>query len=79
MNKDFLKKALIIGIPAGIVSAFAVILIRTLSAGGTYLSHLTSDFGILVFILLPISWVFHLYRREKEKFEAKAREEEKEA
>ena len=76
MNKDFLKKAILVGIPAGLVSALAVVLIRTLSFGGNYFAHLTSDFGIIVLILLPIAWIFHLYKREKEKAELKAAEAE---
>lgn len=76
MNKDFLKRAIIIGIPAGLVSALAVVLIRTLSAGGSYLSHLTSDFGIIAMILLPVAWIFHLYKRQREKAELQAAEAE---
>ncbi len=76
MNKVYLKKAVIIGIPAGLISTLAVVLIRTLSFGGNYFVHLTSEFGVAALILLPIAWVFHLYRREKENAIRKAAEAE---
>ena len=69
MDKAILRKALIVGIPAGIISALLVVGIRTASAGGSYLEHLTSYFGILLLIILPITWVCHTYRQEKQKKE----------
>ena len=65
MNMDYLKKALIRGIPSGLVLALALVLVRMLVSGGTFGGHLSSLYGILLLICFPIAWVLFFYDREK--------------
>ena len=67
MNKENLKKALVRGIPTGVVIALGVILIRTLLNGAGYLENLSSVYGILTLICITVAFVSYFYYAFKKK------------
>ncbi len=67
MDKDRLKKALLCGIPGGLVVALALIGGRTLISGNGFVENLSSLYGILTLICFPIGGVALFYSNQKKK------------
>ena len=69
MNKQYLKKALVRGIPLGVILALAILLVRTLLTDTGFLQNLGSVYGILLLICIPVAWIFYFYNNYKNKGE----------
>ena len=67
MDTENLKKALLQGIPAGLVLALVILGIRTLIGGSPFLDNLKSLYGILSLICFPVALVCYFYYRGQNK------------
>ncbi len=67
MDKDILKKAIIKGVPIGLLCALAVALVRMLIRGGGFTDHLFSVYGIASLICFPIAFAVSFYSNANNK------------
>ena len=65
MNKNLIK-ALLQGIPSGLLLALGLILFRTFLGGGSFMANLGSVYGILTLVCFPIAFVWMDYRNSME-------------
>lgn len=64
---DILKKALIKGLPIGLLSALIVICARTLITKTGFAENISSLYGILTLICFPLAFILYYYNEYKKK------------